>query len=172
MASHVVVTSSAARSTKVKVTPGTYMSDVLDQACKSLKLEPGNYLLKSVLSTLTCRFDFVANSTPNLQTQATKRRPFHSLPNRRPRWRCKARSCRQIQVASPRCSCGLHPTARWPGFQQRALGREIPQQLHGLAGPPADRKPSRGHKCEIEHHRPRRGSDKQWPDERQRPAPL
>lgn len=48
MASHVVVTSSTARSTKVKVTPGTYMSDVLDQACKSLKVEPGNYLLKSV----------------------------------------------------------------------------------------------------------------------------
>lgn len=48
MASHVVVMSSAARSTKVKVTPSTYMSDVLDQARKALKLEPGNYLLKSV----------------------------------------------------------------------------------------------------------------------------
>lgn len=48
MASHVVVTSSAARSTKVKVTPGTYMSDVLDQARKALKLEAGSYLLKSV----------------------------------------------------------------------------------------------------------------------------
>ncbi|SPN96902.1 related to UBX domain protein [Cephalotrichum gorgonifer] len=46
MASHVVVTSSTARSTKVKVSPGTYMSDVLDQACKTLHLEAGNYLLK------------------------------------------------------------------------------------------------------------------------------
>ena len=52
MASHVVVTSSAARSTKVKVTPGTYMSDVLDQACKSLKLEPDSYLLKLVLPAI------------------------------------------------------------------------------------------------------------------------
>jgi tether containing UBX domain for GLUT4 len=47
MPSMVWVVDSAARQTKVKVTPGTYMRDVLEEACKSKKLNPAQYTLKT-----------------------------------------------------------------------------------------------------------------------------
>ncbi|KHN94146.1 GLUT4 regulating protein TUG [Metarhizium album ARSEF 1941] len=46
MASHVVVIATDLRRATVNVTPGTYLSDVLDQACKKLGLSSDKYLLK------------------------------------------------------------------------------------------------------------------------------
>lgn len=46
MASHVVVIAADLRRTTVKVTPGTYLSDVLDQACKKLNLSSDKYIIK------------------------------------------------------------------------------------------------------------------------------
>ncbi|KAG6143174.1 hypothetical protein E4U38_004570 [Claviceps purpurea] len=46
MASHVVVIAADLRRTTVKVTPGTYLTDVLDQACKKLNLSSDKYLFK------------------------------------------------------------------------------------------------------------------------------
>ncbi|KAG5922899.1 hypothetical protein E4U53_003633 [Claviceps sorghi] len=46
MASHVVVIATDLRRTTVKVTPGTYLSDVLDQACQKLNLSSDKYLIK------------------------------------------------------------------------------------------------------------------------------
>ncbi|KAG5947348.1 hypothetical protein E4U60_003201 [Claviceps pazoutovae] len=46
MASHVVVIAADLRRTTVKVTPGTYLADVLDQACKKLNLSSDKYLFK------------------------------------------------------------------------------------------------------------------------------
>ena len=46
MASHVVVIDSSARRATVKVTPQTYLSDVLAQACSKLGLRSELYGLK------------------------------------------------------------------------------------------------------------------------------
>lgn len=46
MASHVVVIATDLRRTTVKVSPGTYMTDVLQEACKKLNLSSDNYLIK------------------------------------------------------------------------------------------------------------------------------
>ncbi|KAH6610857.1 tether containing ubx domain for glut4 [Trichoderma cornu-damae] len=46
MASHVVVISTDLRRTTVKVSPGTYLSDVLQEACKKLGLDSDKYLVK------------------------------------------------------------------------------------------------------------------------------
>ncbi|CAM1507255.1 Fc.00g068960.m01.CDS01 [Cosmosporella sp. VM-42] len=46
MASHVVVIASDFRRTTVKVTPGTYMTAVLEEACKKLNLSSDKYLMK------------------------------------------------------------------------------------------------------------------------------
>ncbi|KAG6023441.1 hypothetical protein E4U19_004362 [Claviceps sp. Clav32 group G5] len=46
MASHVVVIAADLRRTTVKVTPGTYLADVLDQACKKLNISSDKYLFK------------------------------------------------------------------------------------------------------------------------------
>ncbi|KAK2591684.1 hypothetical protein QQS21_010621 [Conoideocrella luteorostrata] len=46
MASHIVVIATDLRRTTVKVTPGTYLSDVLDQACKKLNLSSNKYLIR------------------------------------------------------------------------------------------------------------------------------
>ncbi|KAG5963995.1 hypothetical protein E4U58_003311 [Claviceps cyperi] len=46
MASHVVVIAADLRRTTVKVTPGTYLADVLDQACKKFNLSSDKYLFK------------------------------------------------------------------------------------------------------------------------------
>ncbi|XMA14234.1 hypothetical protein WAI453_007025 [Rhynchosporium graminicola] len=46
MASNVVVLDSSLRRTVIKVNPGTYMNDVLEQACQKLKLKASNYGLK------------------------------------------------------------------------------------------------------------------------------
>ncbi|KAK5663467.1 hypothetical protein OQA88_3896 [Cercophora sp. LCS_1] len=46
MAAHVEVVSTDLRRAKVKVTPGTYMVDVLDEACQKLNLKSDKYLLK------------------------------------------------------------------------------------------------------------------------------
>lgn len=48
MASHVVVIDTSARRATVKVGPGTYMSDVLSQACGKLGLRSELYGLKYV----------------------------------------------------------------------------------------------------------------------------
>lgn len=48
MASHVVVIDTSFRNYKVKVTPGTFMTDVLEEACVKFKLNADNYGLKSV----------------------------------------------------------------------------------------------------------------------------
>jgi len=46
MSSHVVVIGPGARRATVKVSPGTYLSDVLQQACKSLNLPSDKYVAK------------------------------------------------------------------------------------------------------------------------------
>lgn len=46
MASHVTVIGSDLRRATVKVNPGTYMTDVLQEACKKLGLSSDKYLLK------------------------------------------------------------------------------------------------------------------------------
>ncbi|KAI9172003.1 Tether containing UBX domain [Paramyrothecium foliicola] len=46
MSAHVVVIASDLRRTTVKVTPGTYLSDVLQEACKKLNLPSDKYLVK------------------------------------------------------------------------------------------------------------------------------
>jgi len=46
MASHVTVIGSDLRRATVKVNPGTYMTDVLQEACKKLGLSADKYLLK------------------------------------------------------------------------------------------------------------------------------
>lgn len=46
MASHVVVIASDLRRTTIKVNPGTYLTDVLEEACRKLNLSSDRYLLK------------------------------------------------------------------------------------------------------------------------------
>lgn len=46
MSTHVVVVASNARITKVKVSPSTYMVDVLEEACKQLNFAPDKWTLK------------------------------------------------------------------------------------------------------------------------------
>ncbi len=46
MSAHVEVLSTDLRRAKVKVTPGTYMIDVLNEACAKLKLSSDKFLLK------------------------------------------------------------------------------------------------------------------------------
>ncbi|PHH78709.1 hypothetical protein CDD82_2892 [Ophiocordyceps australis] len=46
MSSHVVVIATDLRRTTIKVSPGTYLVDVLDEACKKLKLSNDKYLIK------------------------------------------------------------------------------------------------------------------------------
>ncbi|KAG5983662.1 hypothetical protein E4U55_007586 [Claviceps digitariae] len=46
MASHVVVIATDLRRTTIKVSPGTYLSDVLDQACQKLNLSSDKFLIK------------------------------------------------------------------------------------------------------------------------------
>ncbi|TFB06207.1 Tether containing UBX domain for GLUT4 [Trichoderma ghanense] len=46
MSSHVVVIATDLRRTTVKVSPGTYLSDVLAEACKKLGLDSNKYLIK------------------------------------------------------------------------------------------------------------------------------
>lgn len=46
MASHVVVIATDLRRTTIKVTPGTYLIDVLQEACKKLNLPADAYLVK------------------------------------------------------------------------------------------------------------------------------
>lgn len=44
--SHVVVIGTDLRRATVKVSPGTYMTDVLQEACKKLNVSSDKYLLK------------------------------------------------------------------------------------------------------------------------------
>ena len=46
MSAHVVVIASDLRRTTVKVSPGTYLSDVLQEACKKLNLPSDKFLVK------------------------------------------------------------------------------------------------------------------------------
>ncbi|KAH7133513.1 GLUT4 regulating protein TUG-domain-containing protein [Dactylonectria macrodidyma] len=46
MASHVVVIATDLRRTTIKVNPGTYLADVLQEACKKLNLSSDRYLIK------------------------------------------------------------------------------------------------------------------------------
>ena len=46
MSSHVVVIGTDLRRTTVKVSPGTYMTDVLQQACTKLNVSSDKFLLK------------------------------------------------------------------------------------------------------------------------------
>jgi tether containing UBX domain for GLUT4 len=48
MASHVVVTDTSFRRQTVKATPGIYMTDVLNEACKKFGVKASNYTLKLV----------------------------------------------------------------------------------------------------------------------------
>lgn len=52
MSSHVVVIATDLRRTTIKVSPGTYLSDVLAEACKKLGLDGDKYLLKCVSHVL------------------------------------------------------------------------------------------------------------------------
>jgi tether containing UBX domain for GLUT4 len=53
MSTFVVVITSDARRATVKVTPGTFLNDVLLEACKKLKLSSDRYLLRYVTFSLT-----------------------------------------------------------------------------------------------------------------------
>ncbi len=46
MATHVVVIGSDLRRATIKVTPGTYLIDVLQEACKKLSISSDKYILK------------------------------------------------------------------------------------------------------------------------------
>lgn len=46
MSAHVEVVSTDFRRAKVKVSPGTYLVDVLGEACKKMNLKSDNYELK------------------------------------------------------------------------------------------------------------------------------
>jgi tether containing UBX domain for GLUT4 len=46
MAANVVVVDTSFSRHTVKVTPGTYMTEVLEQACKKFNRDPNNYGLK------------------------------------------------------------------------------------------------------------------------------
>ena len=46
MAAHVVVIDSTFRNTKVKVTPATYMTEVLGEACRKWNFDASSYDLK------------------------------------------------------------------------------------------------------------------------------
>jgi len=46
MASHVVVIDTSFRRTTIKVTPGKYVSDILEEACGKFGLSANNYGLK------------------------------------------------------------------------------------------------------------------------------
>jgi tether containing UBX domain for GLUT4 len=48
MSAHVVVISTDFRRANVKVGPGTFLVDVLEEACKKLKLTSDKFLLKYV----------------------------------------------------------------------------------------------------------------------------
>lgn len=48
MSSHVVVIAADLRRTTIKVAPGTYLTDVLQEACQKLKLPSDKYLLRLV----------------------------------------------------------------------------------------------------------------------------
>ncbi len=50
MASHVVVIATDLRRANVKVGPGSFMIDVLEEACRKLNLASDKYLLKYVFS--------------------------------------------------------------------------------------------------------------------------
>lgn len=52
MASHVVVIATDLRRTTIKVSPGTYLTDVLEQACQKLKLPADRYIVKYVTDSL------------------------------------------------------------------------------------------------------------------------
>ncbi|KAF5514406.1 Tether containing UBX domain for GLUT4 [Colletotrichum fructicola] len=52
MSSHVVVIGSDLRRATVKVSPGTYMTDVLQEACKKLNLSSDKYILKHKQKTV------------------------------------------------------------------------------------------------------------------------
>ena len=52
MSAHVEVVSADLRRTKVKVTPGTYLVDVLVEACRKLNLASDKYELKYVPQTI------------------------------------------------------------------------------------------------------------------------
>jgi tether containing UBX domain for GLUT4 len=53
MASNVVVIDSSFRRHTVKVTPGKYMTEVLEEACKKFNFKPENYGLKYILPSLS-----------------------------------------------------------------------------------------------------------------------
>jgi hypothetical protein len=50
MASHVVVIATDLRRTTIKVSPGTYLTDVLQEACRKLNLPADKYIVKYVQS--------------------------------------------------------------------------------------------------------------------------
>jgi len=74
MSAHVEVVTADFRRHKIKVTPGTYLVDVLNEACQKHNLSSDKYLLKSVVS----RNPFLIMS---LTTSDTSKRslilPFH-----------------------------------------------------------------------------------------------
>ncbi|CAH0001054.1 unnamed protein product [Clonostachys byssicola] len=58
MASHVVVIATDLRRTTIKVTPGTYLIDVLQEACKKLNLPADAYLVKHKQKTVDLSVPF------------------------------------------------------------------------------------------------------------------
>lgn len=51
MASHVVVIATDLRRTTIKVSPGTYLTDVLQEACRKLNLPADKYIVKYAQSS-------------------------------------------------------------------------------------------------------------------------
>ncbi|KAF4980127.1 hypothetical protein FZEAL_3791 [Fusarium zealandicum] len=62
MASHVVVIASDLRRATVKVTPGTYLIDVLEEACRKLNLSSDKYLVKHRQKQVDLSVPFRASS--------------------------------------------------------------------------------------------------------------
>lgn len=101
MSAHVVVIGSDLRRATVKVNPGTYLTDVLQEACKKLNLSSDKYLLKYAISYSRLLFKL---ATDNLQTQAETSRSVHSMAGQRPQPRRETRARPEVEHALRRLS--------------------------------------------------------------------
>lgn len=64
MASHVFVVDSGLKRTQIKVAPGKYLREVLEEACKSRKLDPESYTLKTQSNKVSSNVSSVPQQIP------------------------------------------------------------------------------------------------------------
>ncbi|TPX16646.1 uncharacterized protein E0L32_003587 [Thyridium curvatum] len=142
MASHVVVIATDLRRATVKVTPVTYMIDVLDEACKKLNLSSDKYLLKHQNKQLNLADPFriaglspgakldliVKSNSPSVVTVALKLPESESrlgIPNGRVTEKVRSdtslwKLLRQFESTGAGAQKGLNITAR--GIPQTSNG--------------------------------------------------